>query len=294
MLFRSFKLYYEHINIFQTKLFELAKEYHDIEIYSFSDCAYLESESIEKLIQLLRELRRILFINRIYFNAAVTVGSLKVEKLTQSHSNFTKFLSSDTVKVFSTQVSFTGIGIFIDKEAQNEIKGDLKNLLIKSSYCVSFDPSGISTFKEFTDIKYIHTSVELFDYLIIKYLSTLTLNIRASRYYLSAINTFIRQLDFGDLVKNYVETIYGRQYREKYISAFLPIDLMIINAIYDGYKDEVDSIKDLNIENQVTDALDIVISKSYLTKGIVDLRLQSDSIISKTNKNLLSEYLCAY
>ena len=136
--------------------------------------------------------------------------------------------------------------------------------------------------------------MELFDYLIIKYLSTLTLNIRASRYYLSAINTFIRQLDFGDLVKNYVETIYGRQYREKYISAFLPIDLMIINAIYDGYKDEVDSIKDLNIENQVTDALDIVISKSYLTKGIVDLRLQSDSIISKTNKNLLSEYLCAY
>ena len=290
----NFKLYYEHINIFQSHLSELAKKYQGIEIYAFSDCAYLESKSIRELIQLLRELRRVLFVERIYFNAAVTVGSLKAKKHTQKQNDFTMFQSSDTVKVFSSQVSFTGIGILIDEEAKKEIDGDLRKQLIKSAYCVNFDPNGISTFKEFTDVKYLDTSVELLEYLIKKYLSTLTLNVKAARYYISAIITFIRQLDFSDLVDNYIKIMYAKQYRDQFISALLPIDLLFINAIYDGYDEKLEFITDLNIVNKVTDALDIVISKSYLTKGIVDLRLQSDSIISKTNKNLLSEYLFAY
>ncbi|MDE6605130.1 MAG: hypothetical protein K2K85_03800 [Clostridia bacterium] len=293
----DFKLYFNYINRFQSHLQDLVKGHNEVEIYAFSDCAYLESESLSSLLQILRDLRRVLFLERIYFNAAVTEGSLNATKKSGEKIDFTLFKSASTVKVFSLQVNFTGIGIFIDEHIKKYMKGNLKKLLIESAYCVNFEPKGISTFNKFLDVKFIEVSNQLLKYLIEQYLSTMTLNVKASRYYLSAINTLINQVDFDDLGE-FIDEIYSLFYKDTFATAFLPIDLMFINAIYNGFREkhegQINLLDEYNNFSDISRVLDKVIKKSYLVKGIVDLRLQSDCLISKDNKHLLANYLSIY
>jgi len=102
-------------------------------IYFFSDCAFIESDSLVTILNYLRSLRKQLNSSKNhFFTAAVTSGELKAVSFNGQKSiikkdpnlyylddraNFlsgTIFNSDDVSKVFIIQNSFKGIGVFID------------------------------------------------------------------------------------------------------------------------------------------------------------------------------------
>lgn len=113
--------YHDKIKRFQ----DLLKYYEDNilkcnhKLIAFSDCAYVQCESLCELISFFQKLRQELMLREIFFNAAVIEGDLELSyhsngEGTDIKSSFTMFNSPSTVKVYSKQNSFTGIGVSVD------------------------------------------------------------------------------------------------------------------------------------------------------------------------------------
>lgn len=106
----------------------------ECKIYCFSDCAYLESEELKQIIDSLVQLREVLLLKKIFFNAAICEGCLGADEFKGEQSNLKGFLFQNTSvsKVYSLHSMFKGIGILIDEDLVKEINGrNNGNKLIK-------------------------------------------------------------------------------------------------------------------------------------------------------------------
>ena len=277
---------------------KLPKE--QIQIYIFSDCAYVESTSLNQLLDFYSQLRSELFINEIFFNAALSEGSLNAKINKNKLVKSAIFESTNTVKVYQMQSRYKGIGITVDKEVVNKYKEQIGNKLVKSI----FQPNASElNFIEYWDIKYNRPNSEgLSLLLIIKDLISIysrlkRFNSNASRYYISAISTLILQLDKSELV---IENDYDLKETEitKYIlSLNSDIDvsynlffLLFINVLFDRIcgngKNSLQEEACFNLLDNFKQ-----IKNTNLLREFEEIPKIPKSILNTRNKELLSVYL---
>ena len=298
-------LYFDNIEKFQDAVGSCKEILKGTEykIRAFSDCAYVECSDLEQLFKYLKRLRDKLFLDEIFFNAAVTNGTLDCGMSISNEGQLTddtcfvcmSFKSHQTVNVYSMQTSFTGVGIFIDPKLLENIKNKgLESYVINSSYCIYEKEDNLyKKFESFYDLRYEDPNDILIKYLFMNYLKTITLNKKAARYYLAAICTCINQLSYEELIKDCFPIFLNSTELSKNKALFedtLPIHLMMINRLYDSYK-ECFSDKIEEIIYEVEEHLNNIIKNSSLRDGFDDFHIYSDKIISTKNKYMLVDYI---
>ena len=299
--------YRKSLEIFQEKVQFIceseAKKHPDnkIQIYIFSDCAYIESTSLIQLVDFYSMLRSELFIDGIFFNAALCEGRLNANTSISKHVTSTIFESINTVKVYQMQNQYKGIGITIDKEIINKYKDQIENKLVMSI----FQPNAHElNFIEYWDIKYSKPSNKnLSLLLIIKYLlSTYSklrrYNSKASRYYVAAINTIILQLDKEDIVIEENNELFATEIT-KYILKLENTDvsynlflLLFVNVLFDRI---CGNEKNTLLQESCFDLLDnFQIKNNNILREFKEISKIPNSILNVRGKELLSDYLNRY
>lgn len=289
-------LYFKHIQSFQRSVDECRFVFGDCgyKIRVFSDCAYIESDRVPPLLKYLQILRKNLFLQEIFFNAAVTSGTLGCSIHEDEKIMCSLFESPDTVKVFSKQSAFSGIGIYVDSSLINHKNKYMKNNLVKSSYCLyDKDEYIYSSFERYYDVRYEKNTIPLVRYILMNFTKTITVNKKAARYYLSAICTCINQANFEQLTTQYLPFFFNLKVLEDNQALsqnFISIYYMLINRLYDSLR-EFSTLKDNELNRELTKYLDGIIHNSTLKYGLVDIQSISDRIISPKNKHYFSEYV---
>ncbi len=290
------KLYFENINSFQQALQGCSSilENSNFQIKAFSDCAYVESNDLALLLEYLQNLREILFMKQIFFNAAVTKGQLKspIQDNTNERIVCVSFRSPETVKVFTMQSQFYGIGVFIDRQmCSDDCKTVWQKYIVNSAYCIGETDGVYNKFAPFYDLKYNSVSLQLVKFLLMNYLKTITLNKKAARYYLSALLTCINQLSYDSLVGEYLPLFSNKSVFDSNKTLFndmIPIHLMLINRLYNSF---VQSNPKQSPNSGIGEQLDKIIENSALGSGFDNLQIYSDELISKENKYHLTDYI---
>lgn len=182
--------------------------------YCFSDCAYMESETLLDLVNSLVQLRERLLQENIFFNAAICNGQLNPHRYS-GKDNLNGFLFNDKTisKVYSLQSSFNGIGILIEDSLAQEIlntKG--KNAEVKKYIAENFflpDIEHPHEIKKFYDILLFNkqdlidssttpsTLDYYWEYCIEQYIHSNIKSKRYGRYYISLIINLIASLDLS-------------------------------------------------------------------------------------------------
>lgn len=291
------ELYFENINTFQNVLKDCSNKLVGTKyaIRAFSDCAYIECDNIKKLFDYLIELRETLFMKEIFFNAAITKGNLESRPLT-NNDNITciSFNSPETVKVYSMQNSFSGIGVYVDSDIFKSLDEPLRyKYIARSAYCIYDKDELYNKYESYYDLKYKNITPALMKFLLMNYIKTIALNKKASRYYLSAILTCINQLSYEALTKEYLNLfINNKLYITNKIITYdlLPIHLMLINRLYDAYI-EIQENEGKNPNYSIDGDLNSIISISALKDGFDNLQFYSDKLLSKKNKYFLTAYV---
>lgn len=279
--------YHEKIKLFQSLVNYSCKNILKCnhQLIAFSDCAYVQSDSLNGLILFFQQLRQDLMQRKVFFNAAITSGDLNIDTLGDDVDKLIMFKSENTVKVYSQQTIFTGIGIIVDS-IKKEI--DIENLIVKSCYNeYSSDPNEqFKKFKEFYDIKYRNNESTL--NLIMKILiETYLLDQRASRYYLSGIATIIKSTDTIDSLKEYESIIFSSISKNKLLySLYLPIQLMYIDRLCVLYRNF-----DIDNDFSIIDDFKKILKKSVIAKTNQEIKTFPNCIIDKENKLKLSKLL---
>lgn len=275
----------------------------DIRIFMFSDCAYVESLELEALIDFFQILRFSLFTNQIYFQAAITKGALNQSSNYElDYIKSTIFKGTDTVRVYQMQDSFKGIGVFVDRLIVKNMNLTIKRKIISSAF--QYDENK-NEYTQYYDIRYVHPSVEEVDilqilkYLVNTYIRMKVLNSRASRYYISAINTIIADLQKNEIakVKNIDDIIISSATKfmfdvnnECCVNKDLNIfRIVYINTIYNQFKFEEDNSINIQVCNAIFDKLQL--KKFDIISNFIDLNEIPDFILNAKNKEYLATYL---
>jgi hypothetical protein len=178
------ELYFNNIKKFQqaTEICSNAFIKSKYQIRVFSDCAYIECENITDLFKYLQNLRHTLFLDEIFFNAAVTTGTLRCSTTKKNEELICiNFESKDTVKVYSMQTTFFGIGIYVDPNLAEILDETTKTFCIASSYCSNYNNENIyNNFNNYFDIKYKEITINLIKYILMNYIKTISLNKKAA------------------------------------------------------------------------------------------------------------------
>lgn len=293
----SFELYNSNIKTLHYKFNQILSGHNQIGTYSFSDCAYLCSNNLNELIDVISKLREALFYKKIFFNAAVTSGDLGATIVNKKDNQISAYFeSSNTAKVFSMQTKFTGVGIYLDPK----IIADNSDIVVHSAFCSNLNLNNFEfNFIPYLDVKYSNVSTELIKYIINTYIYTIVLNEKAARYYLSALCTCLRQLDFDKIIDEYVPAIYScRKANDKLLRAYLPIDLMFVEAIYSSYESKEKSgdeglyfVDDVNEHPPIQESLNRIINQSLLKRGVSNINSFSDNLISSASQYCLSQFI---
>lgn len=291
------ELYFENVNSFQCALRECSIKLKGskYQIRAFSDCAYVECDDIARLFDYLTVLREILFLKEIFFNAAITKGTLNSPQPNDSNDIVCiSFNSPETVKVYSMQNAFSGVGVYIDPNIYSALDEKIKlDYITKSAYCVYDKDELYNRYESYYDLKYNDITPNLIKFLLMNYIKTIALNKKASRYYLSAILTCIKQLSYADLTQQYLDLFLNIDLLSTNRIIFydlLPIHLMLINRLYDSYRDNPENDHE-NPNYDIGDKLDHIIIHSALSEGFDNLQFYSDKLLSKENKYQFTDYI---
>lgn len=171
----------------------------------FSDCAYAESSSLERLLDFIVEVRDQLISQGLFFNAVITKGNLGIKDIPQDENRPSfgvVFSDSMIADLYISQTRFKGIGISVDKLLVDEIN---KNTSYKTTNCIFIDKinrEGRTQFVpvEYFDIKFDYDgySKEMEHTLDIFYHEFYSAYIKSphfGRYYISALSNFIRSYE---------------------------------------------------------------------------------------------------
>lgn len=313
---------FQYVLIEQSLLFEE----NQAELYFFSDCAYIECQDIENLINYISNVRNELFPHGYYFKAAITNGKLNALTGKEDNSyiqnkysndpefirsyedikakldksaikiNGTIFFGTHISKAFLMQENLKGLATYIDREIidQNLLN---TNLLVKSLHL----PNPLSKKPEvFYDIKFDDDELteSYFKYLIQKYSSANLRQKKYGRYFLSLIATWIGSENFNNVSYNQKkDDIDNAPYTLKeMLSLNTKYKEMFENAIGIEYLYYLllDKIyTDQNGHNAATKViLRTIIKFKKIANGIIkDFDLISHDIIRKANRaHLFADY----
>lgn len=293
------KRYRTMIIVFQKTARRLHEKFQGmkLELYIFSDCAYLECEDFVHLVKFLRELRECLLKEEIFFNAAVCEGKLDARAVgdKDQHFSIVDFQDGQVVKVYSLQSCFSGAGIYIDPDLMKiaEIREDIDKLCVESLY-VNIDKfTGKKIFLRCLDVKFGRESVEFLQYILNMYVKCYIQDRRASRYYYTLFTTYIEEQKMGDFLKNKMEYIRVVISMLKYIENFEDKSVILLKLVdrlyaagseyYTGKKDA----EDLN--DKLCKPLSYIYENVKMDK-LSNINEYSRIVINDRNKALLAEF----
>lgn len=177
--------------------------YHDCKIFGYSDNAYIETNDLYTMIELLSKLRVLLQDRHRYFTAAIDCGSLEAEKIDFKKGFSMKFTAPSTVDIYLKQRKLSGIGMSLSNEIVEHLKQDgKKNLFCQSIFQPCFCENGEIQVVPVFDIAYERVLVRRLEFIISDYLLTAASNERAGRYYLTPIISMIKSLDLNTIFDN--------------------------------------------------------------------------------------------
>lgn len=186
-------------------------------IWIFSDCAYVQTASADKMFSFYHKLRDCLFAENIYFTAAMDIGELKtlsplsctqntkhersaiqgnnVENCSSTSQQGTFFVGPDTTRIYAQQSALSGIGVTCGQKLLSTYREQL---------CLSYyyNTRDCSEIVSFWDLKYESPSIILLESLIAQLVKTRFENLRASRYYLTAIVSLLKSYDMAKLTED--------------------------------------------------------------------------------------------
>jgi len=225
--------YFDAIKEFRNHLIRTAdvfnyKQYlNKSEIHFFSDSAFIESDNIEALIDYFIKLRKELHENKLFFTAAITIGSLKafhlngeinskqeiidleLENIIKGKEKIVRgtiFQDKDIISVFNFQNDLKCIGIFMDEkifyapdneELDEKLKEIKKKYLKKIFY---FPKDNRNEVREFYDLKLSDSELNkaFFRTVIERYHNANLKSKKFGRYYLPYFANWISCIQFDE------------------------------------------------------------------------------------------------
>jgi len=223
----NYKEYLGLIINFQTELLRMtqSKIGNKDRVHFFSDCAYIESDNIEVLIEALKSLRTQLRDSNLFLKGAVMEGKLgAVGKFSNrdefiSYYNYdindkevtnatrcvfaqqglsssnkisgSLFFSTDICQLYTIESELKGSAILIDEKLINE---KIKTHIVESGYI-----SNKNTFSNFYDIRYDEKSItgDFLDKILAHYTKSNMQNKNYGRHYLSILMSCINSTNFA-------------------------------------------------------------------------------------------------
>lgn len=271
-----------------------------IEVHIFSDCAYLESKDFRSLCSFLRNLRFQLLLQGIFFNAAITEGSLGHKFVRNNTLNGSIFQNKDTVKVCTMQTKFGGAGIYIDSLIE-DIKR-YESEITASCFCVWDDSKkDYSKFVSFYDVRYKSNCVENLFYIIRNFIKTVYTDKRAARYYFAAMKTCVTQMKLEE-IEDFVNGLIVYKLQKFILESLEPFYYILVDHIYTIFQKDneetdhhFDCLYDYRNENERLINLLNMLTYMFFPNGVSDnLNNLSNCLISQPNKYLLSKYFLLY
>lgn len=197
-------------------------------LHFFSDCAFIETESIAIMIKFLKKLREELLLNKLFLRGSVVKGQLcaingeesrkfikdnygskildrfktlqPIIKKNDAVINGTLFFSPHISKAAKIESEIKAASIYIDNQVfeDAEVKDILKNEVVTSGYLNNKSLTKITTFY---DIAYNQEDIteSFLRVLLQQYLIANTSHFSFGRYYLSILITCINSTDFSKL-----------------------------------------------------------------------------------------------
>ncbi len=289
--------YRSTIETFHNAITDFCKEYTNMKVYVFSDCAYLECESFCDICFFFKDIRERLLEDEICFNAAICEGKLKTNRESGENANYVivDFKSEEVVEVFSLQSCFTGAGIYIDPRILNskKIKQESKKILVESVYANVSKEDNRFIFKKCIDIKFQRSVEQFLQFILNLYVKTYILDKRAARYYYTIYATYINEqeyerfldnkMKFIDIIINSVQTLCD--YDGKIVVVMLLINRLYNSIIEGGFDDDFSLIND-----KLYEVLSYIYDNFHMER-VYNIRNISSNIISDTNKLLFADFL---
>lgn len=294
--------YRKTIEVFHNVIERLRSEYDTVEVYVFSDCAYLEDTNFENLCMFFKDMRERLLEKEICFNAAICEGTLDARKKGNEKYVIVDFIDEQVVKVYGLQSCFTGAGIYIDpciwKDKDVYVKSN--EILVDSIYANINKQDGKFIYRSCKDIKFQRNTEELLQFILNLYVKTYLLDRRAARYYYTIYATYINEQGIDNflgsemrlinMIINSIQKLYD--YDGKII-----ILMLLINRLYDTMEKKLNEENegkcpiDLDeVNDELYESLSYIYEKCQMEK-IFNIRDISSEVISDKNKLLFANFL---
>lgn len=170
------------------------------EVYFFSDCAYVQSSSMEGIVKYLRRVRQTLSEQGLYLTGAIGEGSLNASDPPQRNRTDERIVKGssfgpDVVSVYGLQNGLRGIGIRIDNSVARRFQA--KGYGIVSCHL----PQTNSRHAEyFWDLKFSPDELNenILRTFVKNFFKTNTKSRRFGRYYISYLVSWINSADFRE------------------------------------------------------------------------------------------------
>ena len=265
-------------------------------VHHFSECAYVESSSLESIVTYLQAVRSKLLLYGIYIRGAVGKGTLsplggKTTALDNDGKVTGIYFGSDVVPIFRLESSLKGIGLRID----DEHSGDFSKYRVQSFFLPN---DGKREIKCFWDLRFVQSDLKdstfrkfLEDFLIIN-----TTSRRIGRYYVSFLVTWIQSYDLAELSSEQIKAAISGGEDDQIPLVFKLILTGYFEKYFGGlgglehiYFSLIDKVMD---EAQDTEVRDHFIRFLFGKKKILDkIQFVSDRILSNEHK---TEFLQQY
>lgn len=234
-------------------------------IYCFSDCAYIKSDTFQNIVDCLVQLREGLLKNKVYFTAAISGGDLGVKEFDSSESNLGGciFTDSSISRVYTLQSSLKGIGILIDDQIKNnEIYRHTAQYIFRNYFIPDIsNPNQIKDFRDVLffdkerlrayDSDYVATFNDYWSYILSSAIQSNLKSNRFGRYYVSLFINLLASIDFScglfseknDLdegglnddfrIVNYLLSCEDSHYLQENLIGFSLVYLFMIRKLYE-------------------------------------------------------------
>lgn len=173
--------------------------------YAFSDCAYIQAETLIDMIGVLSDLRELLLQEQRFFSAAVTIGTLKADITSDKEKRYVcqSFAGADVSRVYVKQSQLKGIGIWLDESVICNKKLLGKKYKLIPNFCIPNieEPKRLLHFYDLQiDTKEEHLK-PYFDFAIKAYRRANIKSKRYGRYYITLLVNILSAIDFSEGAK---------------------------------------------------------------------------------------------
>ncbi len=276
--------YKKSIFCFEKALKKCKERYEQICIGVFSDSAYIQSESINDLVNALTELRSDLFDVRVFFTASLTVGTLGQCIHKEKRFSGMTLGNPEAVKAYILQNQLKGIGINVDSTIAKEHNSFVVDSFYKKNPL-------LEEYESFKDLRYQYNVGTLYTFLecsVFEYIKIGLLDNAAQRYYYSLVKTVIASFKSEELVEKELllqKILLLLDKLNNYCNDNIKAETIIatiFNRIMDAFR-EKGHLKQMNLEEFIEKNVDRPFVKLLCDK----LSRINNVFIDKTNKKVL-------